>query len=117
VTLTGRTPLADSPAVSGSPSARFGALDGLAGGALAEVVERGDDDRPAGVGIDGDLQVAGVAAGRGRRDRPAPSGSTWTNGSASYRCRSAVRSSSSEAVVRAVQVARMPRGIGARVGV
>jgi hypothetical protein len=32
------------------------------------------------------------------------------------RCRSAVRSSSSEAVVRAVQVARMPRGIGARVG-
>src|SRR6185369_3213336 len=50
------------------------ALNRLAGGALGEVVDRRDDDDPAGVLVVGRLQVDSVAAERRRGARPAAGG-------------------------------------------
>ena len=65
-----RRPIAVRPAVSARPSDEVGVLDRLAGGALDEVVERGDDDGAAAVRVDGDLQVHAVGAGRRGGGRP-----------------------------------------------
>src|SRR3712207_2235253 len=50
----------------------IGALQRAAGSALGEVVDRGDDDQPAGVGVDGDLQRHGVGAEHLRGRGPLP---------------------------------------------
>ena len=93
-------------------------LHGASGGALGEVVDRGDGDEPPGVGIDGDLQVDGVRPERGGRGAATcPSGSRCTKGSSAYAFAYASTTSAADASVRAVQVARMPRGSGARTGV
>src|SRR3954470_7404917 len=51
-----------------------GALDRRTAGALGEVVDRGDHDQPAGLGVDGDLQGDGVGAEHRRRGGPLPLG-------------------------------------------
>ena len=65
------TPESRSPAVVGEAESAVDVLDRLAGGALAEVVDRADHDRPIGeaVGEDADLRPVGVLdAGELRRD-------------------------------------------------
>src|SRR4051794_15181855 len=51
-----------------------GALNGRSPGALGQVVHGGDDDQPAGVEVDGDLQRDGVGAEDLRRRGPLPLG-------------------------------------------
>src|SRR3954468_15185976 len=54
----------------GQAEGEVGALDGCSPGALGQVVHRGDDDQPPGVGVDRHLQGDGVRAEHLRRRRP-----------------------------------------------
>src|SRR3954452_18808402 len=58
----------------GQAEGEVGALDRRTAGALGEVVDRGDHDQPAGLGVDGDLQGDGVGAEHRRRGGPLPLG-------------------------------------------
>ena len=98
-----------------------GRLDRLARRALAEVVEGGDDHRPPGMGVGGGLQVRSVGADGRRGGRPVALGEQ--RGRTARRRRrppgppAAPRWPCPASRSRAVQVARMPRGIGASIGV
>src|SRR3954447_2388603 len=46
----------------GEAEGEVGALESRSPGALGQVVHRGDDNQPAGIGVDGDLQRDGVGA-------------------------------------------------------
>src|SRR4051812_37706203 len=54
----------------GQAESQVGALQRAAGGALGQVVHRGDHDEPAGVGVDRELQLHGVGAEHRRRRGP-----------------------------------------------
>src|SRR3954452_2655913 len=54
----------------GQAEGEVGALDRRSPGALGQVVDGRDDDQPAGVGVDGELQGDGVGAEHLRRRRP-----------------------------------------------
>ncbi len=60
----GATPIVVRPRSSAKAEGEVHGLDGTAGGALGEVVERGHRDQPAGRRVHGDLHVDGVGARR-----------------------------------------------------
>ena len=96
-------------------------LDGLPGRALAEVVDGGDDDGAAGPGVGGGLQVHAVRAGHRRGRRPPAVRQQGDERLAVVRRRDGVAQRRPVVIPAlaslAVQVARMPRGIGASTGV
>ena len=98
---------------------QVGVLDRLAGGALAEIVDRAGHDDPAGVEIDHRLQLRGVRPGRRGRTGLAPGRQDVDERLAGVGSREHVvhllgRHSGSG---RNETDVRIPRGIGARTGV
>ena len=92
--LTAPTPHGGQPGGLGEPEHEVRVLHRLPGCALAEVVDgAGDHDDPAGVDVDGGLQVHGVGAERAAVRGQLPSGRTCTNGSSPYVFASASRTS------------------------
>ena len=81
MTAHGATPYERKAGGLGQAEGEVGALDRRSAGALGEVVDGGDDDQPAGVGVDGDLQRDGVGAEHCAVVGHWPSGSRCTNGS------------------------------------
>ena len=104
----------------GQPEREVEGLQGAAGGALDQVVDRGDGDDPAGALVDRDLHERGVGAQRRRGRRPLALGQQVDERLVGVRLlpRGADGCSGRRpSARRAVAVARMPRAIGTSVGV
>ncbi len=111
----GQTPTLERPAVLVEAEHEIGALDHLAGGSFHEIVERGDGEHAAGA-----LVVAGGEVDRVRAQGPFGRGRPLRDmdeGLVRIGLAQAPRAGRRAPSPCAVQVARMPRFIGARCGV